>query len=406
MIAQPVDGSHFLRERLPHERVREAEPPRPVGQLVEEPRPHRLVQQPKNPFRLGTAGPGQEPGREAAAHQRRQLQRPPRRGAQAVQTPPQHLADASRQTERLIGAKRRQTSLRPEHPHQLGGEERVSPGGAVNPGGGGHTGRLPDDGGQMLGELRPVQPVQTDPAGLGAAAQIGERGGDRRVRCHLLLTERHHEQHRVTPKLPHQVAKQQHRGRVSPVRIVQHDHQATLPRRDPQQRRRRVEQPESGLPTVVGAPAGWGRGGPHALVRSLELRHHPVQGGRSALQPLPLGGIRPQQLVPHDLDPGPEGGRSLTLGSPAPPDRYASGFGLRGQPDGQGGLADPRLPRDEHGPARSTERLAQGSPQLPQLRRPSDEGSTRRGDTPRAHLQNVACQRGPWYARAWWTSLR
>jgi hypothetical protein len=74
-----------------------------------------------------------------------------------------------------------QTSLRPEHPHQLGGEERVSSGGVVDPSREGLTRRLPDDGGQVLGELRPVQPFQADPSGLGPAGQIGERGGDGRT---------------------------------------------------------------------------------------------------------------------------------------------------------------------------------------------------------------------------------
>jgi len=185
VITQPVDGPQSLEERLPHECVREAEPPWPLGQPVEELRPHSLVHQPEDPLRLGTAGPGQELECEAGAHQGCQLERPARFDAQAVKTPLQHLADASRQTERLVGEKRhmtRQTSLRPEHPYQLGGEEWVSPGGVVDPIGEGFIRQPPDDGGQVLAEFRPVQPFQTDPSGLGPASQIGERGGDGPVR--------------------------------------------------------------------------------------------------------------------------------------------------------------------------------------------------------------------------------
>jgi hypothetical protein len=297
MIPQPVDGPQALEERLPDQCVREAEPPWPLGRLVEELGPHRLVHQPQDPFRRGTADPGQELGREAGAHQGGQLQRPARLDAQAVKTPLQHLADAWRQTQRLVGSKRcrtRQTSLGPEQPHQLGGEERVSPGGLVDPSGDGCPRRLPGDGGQVLGEVGPVQPFQTDPSGLGPAGQVGERDGDRPIRCHLLLAEGHHEEHRVEPELADEVAKEQQRGRVGPVRIIQHDHQATPARCGSQERRGRVEEPESGLATVIGSPADWSRGGPRALVRSLELRHHSKQGCRIALQSLPVGGIRPK----------------------------------------------------------------------------------------------------------------
>jgi hypothetical protein len=315
MLPQPVDGSQALQERLPHQRVREAEPPWPLRQLVEELRPHRLVQQLEHPFRLGTAGPGQELRGEGGAHQGCQLQRPARFDAQAVKTPPQHLADASRQTERLVGGNglALETSLRPEHPHQLGGEERVPPAGVVDPSGEGLARRLPGDGGELLGELRHAQPLQTDPSGLRAAGQIGERLGDGRVRRRLLLAEGHQEQHGVTSELADEVTKQQQRGRVGPVRIIEHDHQATTTGGDPQEGRHRVEEPEPGFPAVIGVPAGWSRGGPHALIRSLELRHHPVQGCRGALRSLPVAGIRPEKLLPHDLDPGPEGGRSLAL---------------------------------------------------------------------------------------------
>jgi hypothetical protein len=83
MMPQPVDRPQAFQQGLPSQCVREAEPPGPVGQLVEELCPHRLVQQPEDPFRLGTAGAAHELRREAAAHQRCQLQRPPRGNAQA-----------------------------------------------------------------------------------------------------------------------------------------------------------------------------------------------------------------------------------------------------------------------------------------------------------------------------------
>jgi hypothetical protein len=87
MLPQPVDGPQSLHERLAHQGVREAEPPWPLGQPVEQLRPHRLVQQPEDPFRLGTAGAGQELGGEAGAYKGCQLQRPARCDAQAVKTP-------------------------------------------------------------------------------------------------------------------------------------------------------------------------------------------------------------------------------------------------------------------------------------------------------------------------------
>ncbi len=238
---------------------------------------------------------------------------------------------------------------------------------------------------QVLGELRPVQPLQADPSGLGPAGQLGERGGDGPVRCHLLLAEGHHEQRRVTPELPHEVAKQQQRGCVGPVRIIQRDHQATLARGGSQERRGRVEEPEAGLAAVIAAPAGWRRGGPQVLVRSLELRHQSVQRCRVALQSLPIGRIGPKELIPDDLDPGPEGGCPLTFGSPAPAHRYAEGFRLPGQSSGQRRLADPRFPANQDGPTRPAKRFGQGGPQLPELRRPPDEDTTRPSDTLDAH---------------------
>jgi hypothetical protein len=386
MIAQPVNRPLPLQQRLPHQGVREAEPPWPLRQPVEQVRPHRLVQQPEDPFRLGTAGPGRELSCEASAHQRRQLQRPARCNAQPVKPPLQHLADPSRQTQRLLGTRRpssRQASLRPEHPNQLGGEERVPAGGVVDPSGQGSSRWPPDDGGQVSGELRLIQPSQSDPSGLRPAGQIGERGGDGPIRCHLPLTDGHHKQHRITLEFTQQVAKQQQRGRVRPMRIIQHDHQATLARGGPQERRRRVEQPEAGLPAVRGDPAGWGSGGPHPFVRSPQLRQHPKQRCRRALQSLPIGRIRPNELIPDDLDPGPKGGHSLAFGSPAPPHRYSQGFRLPGQPNGKRRLADTRFSGNDNGPTRSTKSLSQGGPQLPKLRPPPDEGNARRGDTHR-----------------------
>jgi hypothetical protein len=62
MIAQPVDRPLPLHQRLPHQRVREAEQPRLFAQPVEELSPHRLVQQAKDPLHLDAAGPGEELG--------------------------------------------------------------------------------------------------------------------------------------------------------------------------------------------------------------------------------------------------------------------------------------------------------------------------------------------------------
>jgi hypothetical protein len=104
-------------------------------------------------------GPGQELKAEAVAHQGRQLQHPTRGNAQPVKTPVENLADAPGQAGRLAGD-HSQASLRPEQPDQLGGEERVPPGGIVEPGGEGRICRLPGDGGQVLREFRLVQPFQ------------------------------------------------------------------------------------------------------------------------------------------------------------------------------------------------------------------------------------------------------
>jgi len=235
VIPQPVNGPQPLGQRLPHQCVREAEPPWLLRQLVEQPRLHSLVQQRQDPFRLGTAGPGQELESEAGTHQGCQLKRPARGDAEAVKTPLQHLADTPGQAERLAG-EMRQASLRPEQPYQLGGEERVSPGGIVDPGGESRIRQLPGDGGQVSGEFRPVQPLQADPSGLGSAGQLGERRGGGRIRRQLLVAERHHKEQWVLPGLTHQMAKQQQRRRVGPVRIIQHDHQATPARCDPQER--------------------------------------------------------------------------------------------------------------------------------------------------------------------------
>ena len=132
----------------------------------------------------------------------------------------------------------------------------------MEPGGEGRIRQLPGDSGQVLGEFRLAQPCQADPSGLGPAGQLGECRGDGRTRRHLLLTEGHHEQQWAAPRFPHEMAKQQQRRRVGPVRIIQHDHQATLARCDPQERRHRVEEPEPGLPAVIGAPAGPEKGRP------------------------------------------------------------------------------------------------------------------------------------------------
>jgi hypothetical protein len=112
-----------------------------------------------------------------------------------------------------------------------------------------------------MGEVLPVQSTQPDRSGLEPAGQIGECGGDRRIRGYLLLTEGHHKQHRVTLELPYQVAQQQHRGRIRPMRIVQHDHQAALTRDRSKKRRHCVEELKAGLPAVIDLPAGGGWSG-------------------------------------------------------------------------------------------------------------------------------------------------
>lgn len=76
MVPQPVNGPQPLRQGLPHQCMREAEPPRPLRHLFQEPRVHGLAYQRQDPFRLGTAGPGQELDPEAGARQGCQLKRP------------------------------------------------------------------------------------------------------------------------------------------------------------------------------------------------------------------------------------------------------------------------------------------------------------------------------------------
>jgi hypothetical protein len=233
-----------------------------------------------------------------------------------------------------------------EEADDLGDEERVAVGLLVHR----HRQRRrrlhPCDRGYEAGHLRLVQAAQKQPPVVLAAGEVGQDSKQRMSPVHLGVPVAAHHQQPGTLQLPTQEPQQGQRRRIRPVQVVQHQQQRPAGGGRPQEAGQAVEQPEAGRLRL-------GRRRGRQVRQALaDGRHDLGDVGRTGTHVLAQRRrVACLDIGAHDLDPGPEGGRALSLPAAAPQHQDAAGAGLGGQLLGQPGLADAGLAGQQDHPA-------------------------------------------------------
>lgn len=277
------------------------------------------------------------------------LQHLPRGRVQAVEPGPDGLTH--RRGDRPAGRSAGRRPLAPE----LGDEERVAAGDALDPGCIGGTGRAASHGSQQPGDSLRVEAAEQEPFGRSPPQQVGEHLGEPRPGPGIAVGR--HQQRRELADPAGKIGEQDQRGLVGQVDVVEHDEHPVCLASGSEQGDHRVEGPLAGL--------GIGQ----------RVRRQPVPACRSSQQRLePRRRMRmASDQGSQNVEPRSEGNRAIAVEAVTPARLATHGSRVIGHGSRQPGLADTRLTRAQDEPTASACRFGNPASQRRDLVVPSQE---------------------------------
>ena len=253
--AHPRDAGQVLLDGVAHERVDEPMCASRPGRRHQTGR-DRLVERREAGQRRAPDRVGDQTVRKLLADDCGDLQHLPRGRVQAVEPGPDGLTH--RRGDWPAGRSAGRRPLAPE----LGDEERVAAGDAVDPGCIGGTSRAASRGSQQPGDSLRVEAAEQEPFGRSPPQQVGEHLGEPRPGPGIAVGR--HQQRRELADPAGEIGEQDQRGLVGQVDVVEHDEHPVCLASGSEQGDHRVEGPLTGL--------GVGQ----------RVRSQPVPAGRSS----------------------------------------------------------------------------------------------------------------------------
>ncbi len=344
----PAGRRQVLIHHLADQRVGEAPAAEPTGDRTDDPGRLRLLQQPKQPLAVQAANRLQHAQPEIAADHGGDLQDPPAALGQAAEPLGDDRLDPLRQACRQRRARlaRAEPALAGEQADDLGDEERVAVGLLVYRRRQPRRWLHPGDQRDKARHLALVQPAKQQPAAALPPGQVSQRRQQRMLRTQLAVPVNAHYQQARIFQLAARKPQQGQRRRVGPVQVIQYQQQRPPFGRRPQEAGQAVEQPEPGRLRL-------GRQRCRQVRQQVpDRRDHLGDVGSAGAQVVAqrrrIAGL---DVGADDLNPRPERGRALPLPAAAPQHKGTARGRLGRQLLSQPGLADARLPGQQHHPA-------------------------------------------------------
>ena len=378
---QPVHPGPPLRrqpvvERLPHQAVREAEATRRLDALGDHAEEERQLEQVESALVVDAGRRGEQAEVELPTYHRGHAEQGHSFLGEAGEPDSNGIPDSGRD---VPGCQLRvgpfAMAAGPEQRDELGDEEGIAfgpgPDGLGQSRAGRAAGRLLDEGGDLgLGE-----PPGDEAHEPGLATEVAQRAHHGRGGLGLDLPVGADHQHggRPDPRADH--LQELQGGHVGGMQVVDHQHHRLGTRKSPHEGVDRGEQQATGRFRLHQRHRGQIDAG-DVLDLGDELCDLGRTAGERGADQVGVGGAhqRPEHLVPR-----PEGWSGLGLVAVPPGHQRAPGRRPSAELVGQAGLADARLTRQEHDPARSGGDVVQRRVEPGQLRVAPDEEAPRRG---------------------------